>query len=78
MGNNHFPVIDTVATGTNIKRLFLERNLTVGDVQRHFGFESPRTVYNWTSGKSLPNIDNLYALSYLLDVTINEILVSKN
>ena len=33
-------------------------------------------IYKWQSGKSLPTVDNLYALSALLDVRMDEILVA--
>lgn len=71
-----FPVIDPSATGRNIMRLRLEQGLTVRDVQVFFGFEEPQAIYKWQSGKSLPTVDNLYALSALLDVRMDEILVA--
>ncbi len=73
----HFPVIDPVATGENIVRLRKERGLTVRDLQTYFGFEEPRAIYKWQHGTSLPTVDNLYALSALLGVTMDEILVSR-
>ena len=57
-----FPVIDPVATGNNIRRLRMERGLTVRALQSYFGFEEPRAIYKWQKGKSLPSVDNLYAL----------------
>ena len=63
-----FPVIDPAATGRTIMRLRLE--------QVFFGFEEPQAIYKWQSGKSLPTVDNLYALSALLDVRMDEILVA--
>lgn len=71
-----FPVIDPVATGKNILRLRVERGLSVRDVQQWFNFEEPRAIYKWQSGKTLPTVDNLYALSALLDVPMNDILVA--
>ena len=71
----HFPVIDPVATGANITRLRKERNLTVRDLQQFFGFEEPQAIYKWQRGQSLPSIDNLYALSALFHLSMNEILV---
>lgn len=75
MQHTIFPVIDPVATGENIARLRKERGLTVRDLQAYFGFEEPRAIYKWQHGTSLPTVDNLYALSALLDVTMDEILV---
>ncbi len=75
MTKQSFPVIDPVATGENILRLRKERGLTVRDLQAYFGFEQPQAIYKWQYGKSLPSVDNLYALSSLLEVPMNDILV---
>ena len=72
-----FPVIDPEATGKNIIRLRTERNLTVRDLQEYFGFAEPNAIYHWQKGKTLPSVDNLYALSALFEVPMNEILVEK-
>lgn len=77
MQNAHFPVIDLVATGANIRRLREERGLTVRDLQHYFGFEEPQAIYKWQAGKSLPTVDNLFALSVCLDVSMEEILVER-
>ena len=69
------PVIDPVATGENIVRLRKERGMTVRDLQDWFGFEEPRAIYKWQHGETLPSVDNLYALSALLEVPIEDILV---
>ena len=76
MQQNQYPVIDPVATGANIIRLRQERGLSVRDLQAFFGFEEPQAIYKWQRGKSLPSVDNLYALGSLLDVPMDEILVS--
>ena len=70
-----FPVIDPVATGENITRLRKARGLTVRDLQNWFGFEEPQAIYKWQKGKSLPTVDNLYALGALLEVPMEQILV---
>ena len=75
MPTKRFPVIDLAATGENILRLRQASGLTVRDVQAYFGFEEPQAIYKWQRGKSLPSVDNLYALSGLLGVPMNDILV---
>jgi transcriptional regulator with XRE-family HTH domain len=67
--------IDLIATGKNIIRLRKAHGLTVRQLQLYFGFEEPQAIYKWQQGKSLPSVDNLYALSRLLGVSMNEILV---
>jgi transcriptional regulator with XRE-family HTH domain len=78
MQQKTFPVIDPVATGENIVRLRKERGMTVRDLQMWFGFEEPRAIYKWQQGQTLPTIDNLYALSALLDVPMEDILVGRS
>lgn len=70
-----FPVIDVKATGENILRLRLERQLTIRELQVYFGFEEPTAIYRWQRGDNLPSLDNMVALSKLFGVTIEEILV---
>ena len=72
MNTKFFPVIDLAATGNNIRRLRIERGLTVRDIQSYFGFEEPRAVYKWQNGESLPTVDNLYALGNLLGVPMEQ------
>ena len=75
MDTKVYPVIDLVATGNNIRRLRLERGMTVRDLQRYFGFEEPRAIYKWQKGESLPTVDNLYALGNLFEIPMDQILV---
>ena len=78
MMNRYFPVIDPIATGANIAKLRKERGLSVRDLQEYFGFEEPQAIYKWQWGKSLPSIDNLFALGALLEVPLDRILVCRN
>lgn len=75
MCSQSFPVIDLAATGDNIKRLRIERGLTVRDLQAYFGFEEPQAIYKWQAGKSLPTVDNLFALGRLFALPMDDILV---
>ena len=75
MGTKAFPVIDMAATGQNIRRLRVERGLSVRDIQAYYGFEEPQAIYKWQRGESLPSVDNLYALGNLFDVPMDQILV---
>ena len=75
MKRAEFPVIDPVATGKNILSLRKEKGLTVRELQAFFGFEEPQAIYRWQYGKTLPSVDNLYALSSILDVPMERILV---
>ena len=72
-----YPVIDLKATGQNLRRLWREKGYRVADLQTYLGMEYPQAIYNWQSGRNLPSIDHLYAISKLLQVTVNDILVEQ-
>ncbi|WP_133016805.1 helix-turn-helix domain-containing protein [Clostridium cuniculi] len=72
-----YPIIDVEATGANILRLRKLSGLSVKDLQEYFGFEGPQAIYKWQWGKCLPSVDNLFALSRLFNISIEEILVEK-
>ena len=72
---NGFPVIDLLATGRRIEQRRKAAGLSVRDVQTYFGFEYPQAVYKWQHGDCLPSVDNLLALSHLLRVPMEDLLV---
>lgn len=76
MEMKHFPTINLEATGKHIAQLRKERGLSVKDMQNYFGFEAPQAIYKWQNGTALPTVDNLLALSVLLEVSIDSILVT--
>ena len=78
MESKFYRSIDMTATGKRIAELRVRRGYTVADLQRYFGFEAPQAIYKWQKGQSLPSTDNLYALSWLLEVPMEEILVPMN
>jgi len=77
MGIKSYPVIDMIATGKNIVHLRQAQGLSVAEVQEYFGFDAPQAIYKWQQGKSLPSTDNLVALSHLLEVSLEDLLVIK-
>ena len=73
-----YPVIDVYATGKNIERLRKEKGLSVRDISSFMGFVEPQAVYKWQQGKALPSLDNMFALSVLFQVSMEEILVRQS
>ena len=70
-----FPIIDLKATGKNISRLRRSSGLSVREIQGALGLTAPQAIYKWQRGQTLPSVDNLYALSAILQVPMDEILV---
>lgn len=72
-----FPQVDVYQTGQNIKRIMRERHMAVRDIQEYLGLSAPQSVYHWFDGKSLPTVDNLYALSELFCVPLDMLVCGK-
>ena len=72
----NLPVIDMVKTGQNIERLRKQAGLSVRDLQEIFGFATPQAIYKWQQGAALPAIDNLVVLAAVLQVRLDDILVT--
>jgi transcriptional regulator with XRE-family HTH domain len=71
----YFPVINLKGTGSNIERCRRKAGLSVRDLQTYFGFEYPQAIYKWQHGECLPTVDNLLALSRILGVRMEDLLV---
>lgn len=69
-----FPTIDKRKTGINLRRIMDSHGLTVKDIQQYLGLGSVQSVYHWLNGISMPTLDNLYALSELFQVSIDEMV----
>lgn len=67
--------INMEATCKRLDELRKERNLSVKDIQNHFGFSTAAAVYKWMSGRSLPTIDNLVILADLYQCRVDDMLV---
>lgn len=69
-----FPTINLRETGVNLHRIMDKRGITPKDIKEYLNLTSVQSVYNWCNGLNMPTIDNLYALSQLLQVPIDEIV----
>lgn len=69
-----FPTINLRETGINLRRIMDQRGIEAKGVQEYLNLSSIQSIYNWLNGLNMPTIDNLYALSQLLQVPIDEIV----
>ena len=68
------PFIRTEETGRRLRSLLASRGLTVKDVQKYLGLSCPQSIYRWLDSRSLPSIDNLYALQGLFHMPMDQLL----
>ena len=69
-----YPVIDLHSTGARINELRRERGITVDELRVYLGMNNPNSIYKWFRGEMLPTLENMYALSVILEVPIDEII----
>ena len=51
--------------------------ISVRELQVMLGFATPQAIYKWQRGETLPTVENLAALAYILGVAVEDILVVK-
>ena len=68
------PLIDKKKTGINLRLKMDEHGFTVKDIQKYLGLGSVQSIYHWLNGISMPTVDNLYALSCLFQVTVDDLI----
>lgn len=67
--------INIKATGKRLKNLCEKKCVTVKRIQEELHIGAYQSVYNWFSGKTLPSLDNMYRLSRLLGVPMEDMIV---
>ena len=72
------PQINIKETGINLRLIMDKRGITPRKVKEYLKLGSVQSVYNWFNELNMPTIDNLYALSQLLQVPIDEIIGTLN
>lgn len=73
-----YPPIDFEQTGINLKSIINAAGYDVKDIQYYLHLSCPQSIYRWFKGKILPSVEHLNALSLLLGVHMEELLVLKN
>lgn len=64
-------------TGRLLRIISRKKGFSVKFIQAALGLASNQAVYDWFNGKSLPTVDNLLALSCLLGIPMNALLVTE-
>lgn len=70
-------ILDKVSTSNLIRDYIAKTNLTYEKLADLLQLNTPRVIYDWLSGKKLPNVENLYNLALIFNVKIEDLLVLK-
>lgn len=69
--------IDQERTGLKLKMMLRRAGYDVKYVQNYLCLSCPQPIYRWFKGKILPSVEHLCALSRLLHVHMEELIVLK-
>ena len=67
--------IDQVKTGLKLKMLLKIAGYDVKYIQEYLHLSCPQSIYRWFKGKVLPSVEHLCALSKLLNMHMEDLLV---
>lgn len=70
-----YPTIDQEKTGIKLKMMLKTAGYDVKFIQKYLHLSCPQPIYRWFKGKVLPSVEHLCAISILLDVHMEELLV---
>lgn len=69
-----YPIIDKKKTALRIRCMMEAKGDTPQDIAKYLSLSCVQTVYRWLEGTNLPSMDNLYALSARLGVSVDALL----
>lgn len=67
--------IDQTQTGIKLKMMLKAAGYEVKYIQEYLHLSCPQSIYRWFKGKVLPSVEHLCALSKLLNVHMEDLLV---
>lgn len=70
--------LDMVMTGALIKNMISKSGYSIKDIQNKLKLSCPQPVYRWMKGLAMPSIDNLYTLSSILGMHMEDLLIPRN
>ena len=72
---NIFTTLDAVLTGRKFHNAIKQSGYSIRELQEMLGLSCPQPIYRWIKGRTMPSIDNLYMLSRILGVPMEDLLV---
>ena len=73
-----YPTIDKVKTGKLLGSLMQAYGLSPKDICNYLSLSCVQTVYRWLEGVNVPSLDNLYALSRLFRMHMDDLVVGNH
>ena len=77
MSDKIFFFFDMIMTGQILKNNIKKCGYTVREIQKLLNLSCPQPIYRWMRGRTMPSLDNLYMLSSILGVHMEDLLLPK-
>lgn len=71
------PGIEMTRTGNWLRCVCSCKQISVKKLCEYVGLGSSQSVYGWFCGKTLPSLDNFYALSQVLHMPLDELIINQ-
>ncbi len=78
MSKLKYTSMDMLMTGRLIKRLVNEHGYSVSELQKSLGLSCPQPIYRWYNGSNMPSIDNLFILSSMFGLHMEDFLIPRD
>lgn len=69
--------LDMRMTGQILRQMMHKHGYSVRELQEKLYLSCPQSLYRWFNGQALPTLDNLYCLSKLFDVPMEDMLMPR-
>ncbi|MBQ9605673.1 MAG: helix-turn-helix domain-containing protein [Lachnospiraceae bacterium] len=73
-----YPLIDYNKSGRLLFIALYAMNISPKDAAEYLGYSEYRTIYKWKAGRSLPNLENLYAFSRLVGIPMDMLIIGED
>lgn len=74
-GKPIFVSLDIILTGQRIHSVIKDSGYSIRQIQEMLSLSCPQPVYRWIHGSALPSVDNLYRLSKIFQIHMEDLLV---
>lgn len=75
MSKDVYTSLDIIQTGQKIHSAIINSGYSVRQIQEMLRLEDPQPIYRWIHGRCMPSTDNLYRLSKIFNIHMEELLV---
>lgn len=70
-------ILDKEATSIRLRSLRIKANLTHERLAALLQLNTPRVIYDWECAKKMPNVENLYNLTLIFNIKMEDLLVMR-